>query len=506
MAKNKKKLSAQERFYKFQVEIFTGFCLIVFLIVFLMMSVILKRTSEAMSENVSSLIAANSHQLELNIESYLDKVETTATLLFADESYYLYDATDSSIEDYDRLQAENAIVSRIVDIGLMENFADFGIVYSNEHTVGWISKTTAGMFVDGGMYETFAGCIQNDRTMDGWSFGIMDNTDRVYYVKRLNENAVLVASMYTKELDSVFEYPEELEGMTIRLIRDDSMIIFSSETDEIGETLPSEIATLVGDKDAVTQIDERYLVNVNACDNGWRVVCSMPTDVILRENHDLRRSAISMAIGITILFVLVGILLFRRISIQMGGEVSTLDDKAKYDQLTKVYNKTAFYDEVQARLDQAMQERIIAFAMVDVDNFKQINDRLGHDYGDKVIVRMGRVLRQVLHEDVYIGRMGGDEFALYREYSVKDGMDVEKVKQAASENIKNVMVAFNEEFEKERTSCNISLSIGVCVEEDNLRMKYDKLYVKADQALYVSKRSGKNRMTIYEEDSENAES
>ena len=119
--------------------VIAGVCLLISVLV-------ITKTNQSMKTQVSSLITADARQLELNIESYLSEVEKITTLLFSDEAYYGYDATDPSLDEYDRIQAADIIREKIVDLGLMQNFSDFGIVYADDQTVGWISQVTKADF------------------------------------------------------------------------------------------------------------------------------------------------------------------------------------------------------------------------------------------------------------------------------------------------------------------------------------------------------------------------
>ena len=234
-------------------------------------------------KNASGLIAASNRQLELNIESYLEKVEKTAALLFSDEKYYAFDATDPSLGKYDKIQSEDEIEKEIVRLGLTENFSDFGIVYANDENIGMISEVTNEMFPGGGLYQEFSSSINRDRTMDGWSFGHQGNVDRLYYVKRLNAHAIALVSFYGRELETVFELPEQLEGMTIRLVDTDSRILYSSDDTEIGSFLDIGISDAIEGMDtSATVISDDYLITSNSCSNGWRVVCTMPMQELMK--------------------------------------------------------------------------------------------------------------------------------------------------------------------------------------------------------------------------------
>ena len=477
-----------DRFKAFMIKVLVFFAAVILLVTATLDFVVLELSGRAMQTTVSKLIAANSRQIQLNINSYLERTETISTLLFSDESYYLYDETDPALSDYDKIKKEEVINARIVDIGLMENYSDFVIVYSDDHKVGWVSNGIQDLFPEGGVYDTFASYITNSRKKDGWCFGVNGSTDRIYYIKRLNPNAILVSSIYTRELSSVFVYPEQLEDMTIRLVGQEDRILFSSEHSEIGEKLPENIAKDIG------RTDSEYIINSNICSNGWRVICSIPTESILRENHRLRVIILLISLGMAALILLVGLLLITRMSKPVDGMVSSLQEKADIDRLSGVMNKGAFEEMTAERLSRNIENCTCVFVMLDVDNFKQINDKLGHAYGDQVIIRVGQLLRRLHDQQAFIGRMGGDEFAVYTECV---DVDPKEVIHSVESQLSAVLEAFQEEFKTERESCDISLSAGAYVVTGS-GLSFEAMYKAADAALYTSKNKGKSRFTITE--------
>ena len=497
MAKHvRKNENSGDRFKLFMIEILILFAVLILIVTAILDFVVLELSGNALKQNASNLIAANSRQLELNINSYLERAETLSTLLFSDEAYYLYDATDPSLSDYDKIKSEELIQNRIVDIGLMENYADFAIVYTDDHKVGWISHGTQDLFPEGGLYNAISVYAANSRKKDGWCFGLNGNTDRIYYVKRLNEHALLLTSLYTRELSSVFVRPEQLEDMTIRLVDQEDIIIYSSEQDEIGQVLPAEI------RNGLSDPQDDHIINSNTCSNGWRVICSIPTDSILRENHRLRIITLLISLGMAVLIVAVGLYLITRLSRPMDGMVTSLQNKADTDRQSGVLNKGAFQEMTENLLSRSDDGQIQIFVMLDVDNFKQVNDKLGHAYGDQVISRFGRLIRRLYKKDnrarsdreTIIGRLGGDEFALYTGCT---GVDRKDVTQAVREQMDQVLSSFEKEFEKEKESCSISLSAGVYI-TDQADVSFQELYEQADTALYTSKQSGKAQYTLTE--------
>ena len=489
MANEKRKGKTEGRFRVYQIEILVVIASIILIVTAILDFVILELTGKAMQNKTSDLISANSRQLELNINSYLERMETTCTLLFSDDEYYLYDATDPKLDEYEKIKKEDKIRDRIVDIGLMENYSDFGIVFSDDHKVGWISHGTEDLFPEGGVYDTFSKYIVNPKKNDGWCFGVNGCTDRMFYIKRLNPNAILVTAIYTMELSSEFIYPELLEDMTIRLVDQSDTIMFSSDQEEIGKKLPDEI------RQGLERKNKDYIIYSNVCRNDWRVVSAVPTKSILQENIRLRKLTLWISIGMAALFFFVGLLVVLRLSKPVGGMVTSLQEKAEIDRLSGVMNKGTFQEETEKKISNQRESRVLVFVMLDVDNFKQVNDKLGHAYGDQVIIRFGNLLRKLYDSETLIGRQGGDEFAIFTECV---DVDRKEVVDAVRDQMDKVFVEFHNEFESERESCDISLSGGVYVTEEK-DLTYKKMFDKADGALYTSKNLGKARYTLVEE-------
>lgn len=504
---NARESGTGKKLRNFQLEMLLVFAVVIAGVTIVVDLVVVDRSKTALQNKVSELVAINSRQIELNIDAYLDRMETTPTLLYSDEIYYKYDATDEKISEYDKVKTEEAITDRIVDIGLMNNYNDFGIIYADNHKVGWISQGTQNLFDGSNLYDSFSGYLQ-DSQQGSWLFGINDSTDRFYYIKRLNPNAILVSSVYTNELSSVFIYPKQIEGMDIRLVDENNTIIYSSRQDESGSKLPEEIAaaltgSAIAPGDSSMVIGSEYLINTNVCTNGWRVICTVPTSIIIKEAEDLKSFTMRISALMALIFVLAGLLLIRRVSLPMDDLVMSLQYKAEVDRLSGTMNKATFQETVEKRLIHGIPGTQRAFVMVDMDNFKLINDKNGHSYGDQVIIRFGKLLRSLYDNETLIGRLGGDEFAIYMENSAEQSADSDSFRQTVTAGLDKIMVGFKEEFKEEQADCNISVSMGVYLNNDT-SPAFKTLYDKADKALYQSKASGKNRYTMYEEGDENA--
>ena len=456
-------------------------------------SILLRSLRNTTESKISYFVAADAHQMELNVDNYLNSVQQVTTLMFADKDYYLYDATDESLSEYQKIQMEEKILNRIVELGMINNFCDFGIVYSNDKTAGWISQVTGQMFKEGGIYSYFSALIPDDNLKeDAWTVNVLDNHDRIYYVKRLNPNAICLLSFYISELDNVLVVPGELSDMTVRLVTMDNYIVYSSNSGEEAGTLDPGIVDIIGDEVGITAINDDYLITSNRVKNGWKVICSLPVESIMAEQVEATKTMILIVSIVTL--VMLGIMLFvtRRLNTSVNVVVDDLDYQAKNDQMTGLLNKSAFRNLTESDLQSYNGKQAIVFIMFDLDNFKQVNDKAGHKVGDEVIRRMGELLREVYGvEGAFIGRIGGDEFAVYKSYN---DISREEAEQKIHDLTESLYDLFKLHFQEECEKYGLTVSSGVLVAGAG-DYKFDDIYQKADVALYISKRNGKSKPT-----------
>ena len=154
------------------------------------------------------------------------------------------------------------------------------------------------------------------------------------------------------------------------------------------------------------------------------------------------------------------------------------------DLLTNLYNKVSTEDKIEGLIKDDCTGVML---MVDIDNFKLVNDTFGHQAGDDVIVSVSKVLKSHFRAYDIIGRIGGDEFMVYCENLV----DIEQIEIKAQAIIDD----FGAEFSRTYGLENVSLSIGIKLKDENCNT-FEILYSKADEALYRAKRKGKNQYSF----------
>lgn len=161
-------------------------------------------------------------------------------------------------------------------------------------------------------------------------------------------------------------------------------------------------------------------------------------------------------------------------------------EKVQRDPLSGLYNKTATR-QLASSLLMSYPEQPHAFFILDIDNFKMVNDTCGHSFGDKVIEDFAKKIKGEFRKGDIVGRIGGDEYAVF--ISVPSGKWAEIKAQTLSQTL-------NYAFTDGQKRCVVSASIGVAVSPE-AGNDIESLYQNADAALYQTKKRGKNGYTIY---------
>lgn len=173
----------------------------------------------------------------------------------------------------------------------------------------------------------------------------------------------------------------------------------------------------------------------------------------------------------------------KKVCMVVGVMFDIRDEKGLLDSLTGTYNHLAFENKCTSLIRQKGTK--LLFVMLDVDDFKIVNDTLGHNVGDRILSQTGQVLKEAVGANGIVGRLGGDEFAAIV-FGLEDSDAVDEFCVKLSGRLKNII--FDMEY---------SASIGMTTGDDR-ELTFKDLYYEADQAMYYSKRQGKNRISFFD--------
>lgn len=166
----------------------------------------------------------------------------------------------------------------------------------------------------------------------------------------------------------------------------------------------------------------------------------------------------------------------------------TGEQEAELDSLTRLYNKSAITEYVKATMQNNLQWNASVFIMLDIDNFKNINDQYGHPVGDMVLCEVAKMLQMIFPKPNLCGRFGGDEFCVYCPQNINQH-ELENMLSILSNNVKDISILNNESFV-------VSISIGAVIVHSFT--DFENIYKKADENLYKAKKTGRDRYCISE--------
>lgn len=172
-------------------------------------------------------------------------------------------------------------------------------------------------------------------------------------------------------------------------------------------------------------------------------------------------------------------------------EAQDLLYKAERDSLTKLYNKGTAENMIRKYMEEEIESSNRgALFVIDVDNFKAINDNLGHLFGDNVLSEIGKMLSDIFNEDSIVGRIGGDEFIVF----LKNVNSEEFIYKKAEELVKG----FRRNFIHHTLNYKVSGSIGIAKYPKH-GTNYEELFANADKAVYLAKNKGKDNYCVFKD-------
>ncbi len=228
---------------------------------------------------------------------------------------------------------------------------------------------------------------------------------------------------------------------------------------------------------------DKYLAYTDLGMNDWMICYVIPVSEAQKTYNFIRKYELMFtAAFIVMIFILLGYV-FRK----SKAHNKLLLQAAQIDGLTGAFNKRSTEERINDILWENPKETHM-FVIMDLDRFKEVNDRYGHMIGDEVLRNFGNLLKEYFREEDVIGRIGGDEFVVL--------MRKIEHKENAVERIENLIKKMEECYLAEMDGENVTISAGISFAPE-CGNSYMDLYKAADTALYETKKAGRNGYHIY---------
>lgn len=224
---------------------------------------------------------------------------------------------------------------------------------------------------------------------------------------------------------------------------------------------------------------------------GWRVSRITPAGIGFWLDTTLIMTIISISVGLIMKDFRQALRSLQAENLRVSKSQKEVEFLATHDALTHLPNRVLARDRCGHALELARRnQQKTAVLFIDLDNFKTINDSLGHAAGDMLLVEMARRLRSCVRQSDTVARQGGDEFLII--------LDQIAHSDAAAEVAQKVIRVFSEPLTLHHLSITATCSIGVAV-SSNDSDDFDGLLQRADMAMYRAKAAGRNTVRVYDE-------
>jgi diguanylate cyclase (GGDEF)-like protein len=178
-------------------------------------------------------------------------------------------------------------------------------------------------------------------------------------------------------------------------------------------------------------------------------------------------------------------------AIRNAQEHSRMKNLAMLDSLTNLYNRRIF-DEALTQKVNRHDMRPVSLLLIDLDNFKQVNDTFGHQAGDQVLKTVAKILKESCRGHDLVARFGGEEFAII--LSQTQATTAHAVAQRIRNRLAKTVFTFDDK------QLQITASIGLATCQESSTIFTSNLVKRADRALYQAKRTGKNKVCVFPSD------
>ncbi|MCW8837414.1 MAG: GGDEF domain-containing protein [Thiovulaceae bacterium] len=170
---------------------------------------------------------------------------------------------------------------------------------------------------------------------------------------------------------------------------------------------------------------------------------------------------------------------------ELSTQIKDLEEKSNLDPLTKIYNRGALNTYLNEMCENANEKYEAHLLIIDIDDFKQINDEFGHIAGDKILIYIAKILKKTLRDGDKVFRFGGEEFIVI----------LNRIKDAQCMTISNRLLRLVSDNKLIYKGNNIGVTISIGATKLKVGDTPDSFITRADKALYKSKHSGKNKIS-----------
>lgn len=437
------------------------------------------------------------HKLNSNLrhteEGHLNENANTVSAVFytkLDDQLTMLESQARYFQSID-LSDYNAMKSTILSTKGIKGFKKIGVANSSGATINYNGTSSGNIYLTGYYKEAMQGknAISETTLIDEDGEEVL-----VLAVPIMKEGAavgVIYGTFAKSTIDSVLDSISFSKEASSLVVNGEGKILAHSTNGETEDTDVNLRDVIPGKNKPSDQPFETVYFRAHGKDyiaqlvavrlHDWYFVTILPESVVSDQT-----TRITLYVGFVVGAVAVVFLILMLHIARLLRNSDLIYEKASTDSLTGILNKGAYRTRFCEEIDK--KKGSLAMFIIDLDDFKSVNDNLGHVMGDKVLVDTAEKLAEIFGGPESVGRIGGDEFSAFLRY----GGDMDKLEAAAARICKEL----ERDYTARGNTVKTSVSVGIAVFPASGR-DYEELYRNADKALYKAKGGGKNMYALY---------
>lgn len=333
------------------------------------------------------------------------------------------------------------------------------------------------IFVDSGMKYDFD--VDTDEVHDNqWTVFVncrVENEDKGFL------GVCGVGVKMTSLQDILFEYEKKYD-IKVNLIDENGLVQVDTDSINIENAVLEDAVASFDENSDYTYTESKtggYIVTKYVENFDWYLVVSKDEkDTFGVYSTLIFKAFLAFAAMITVLCMIMYRLLKK--------DRKVLEIGARMDDMTGLLNKKTLIEETENTL-KSFSYNNAAFIFLDMDHFKDVNDRLGHAMGDRAIKEASRVIQEIFRQDDIVGRFGGDEFCIFLK-NIPENILYSRLNE--------LMDKLRAEYTDGGNTVRVTVSIGAVYFDKKNRRTYPEIMAEADEALYKAKEQGRDRFVL----------
>lgn len=442
----------------------------------------------AQSQNYGAVAAEQSAS---TIENFCRNIEQASSIVYENKDFASFYPKG---EEYTPEESEirERISEILINTSYVSDYCDFGIIYSNNSHSGIISDGTRDLL--GENYFSAAGDLLAG-SEHKWNVFYSGNVSRVCYLKRINENAFFIASVYSTRLGHIFGNLMHSSNLFLYVADEKDRIIYSTDNSASfsGDQMPYESIEKLGGKTDISVSDKNGVCAAISMFNGWKVYSVViPSNIGKFGNVQVETFLVIFGISLLIIFINAGFIISSFYASKRHAPRIVED---KIDPVTGVLSPYYCEERISDLMELSLVGGTWAFALVKINDYELIEERLGSEFTNEALKKTSDIITGFFGDKATAGLDIEHDFVLFCDFS---DFDIFKAHNDLKARFSELRGMLDQVTVGENDDYKLDISIGVCIYPDH-GSTFDELEFKARQALYSAMDTDGESLCYYDD-------